>query len=177
MAELLVDEFKLAMRRLASTVAIITTVQDDGMRAGMAATAVSSVSTDPPSLVISINRQASLHDCIAASGLFCVNILSPLHNDLVMPFSGKARGEARFAFGDWEFHDSGLACLKDALASLACVVDARMTYASHTLFIGRVEAIRMAGQSDPLVWHNGAGASPYPLQADPETLLRRAGHA
>jgi flavin reductase (DIM6/NTAB) family NADH-FMN oxidoreductase RutF len=176
MAELLVDEFKQAMRRFASTVAIITTVQD-GERVGMAATAVSSVSTDPPSLVISINRQASIHDCIAGSGLFCVNMLSPSHNDLIPPFSGKVKGEARFAHGEWEGHDLGLPCLKDALASLACVVDAQMTYASHTLFVGRVEAIRMAAAAEPLVWHDGHGALPYPLGVDPAEMLRRTAHA
>ncbi len=176
MAELLVDEFKQAMRRFASTVAIITTVRD-GERVGMAATAVSSVSTDPPSLVISINRSASIHDCITGSGLFCVNMLSPSHNDLIPPFSGKVKGEARFEHGQWEGHDRGLPCLKDALASLACVVDAQMVYASHTLFVGRVEAIRMAGTAEPLVWHDGHGALPYPLGVDPSQMLPRAGHA
>ena len=73
--------------------------------------------------------------------------------------------------------DAGLPCLKDALASLACVVDAQMVYASHTLFVGRVEAIRMAGASEPLVWHDGHGALPYPLGVNPAEMLRRAGHA
>ena len=165
MPEPLVDEFKLAMRNLASTVHIITSVSD-GQRIGMTATAVSSVSMDPPSLVISINRNASLHDTIVASGLFCVNVLSPLHNELVHPFSGKSKGEERFAFGEWEHHAmTGLPCLKGALASVACVVEAKLEYATHTLFVGRVEAIRSECGVDPLVWQNGRIVSTQPAES------------
>jgi flavin reductase len=162
MTDMLVDDFKLAMRRLAAAVTIITTASG-GERTGMTATAVTAVSTDPPSLLISVNRNASLYEAVVGSGSFCVNLLTPSHNELVHPFSGKSKGEARFALGQWEGHELGPPFLKDALASIICRVDATFPYASHMLFIGRVEAVRMAGGPEPLLWHEGQGASTYPL--------------
>jgi flavin reductase (DIM6/NTAB) family NADH-FMN oxidoreductase RutF len=177
MPQPLVDDFKLAMRSLASTVHIITSVSD-GQRIGMTATAVSSLSMEPPSLVVSIHRSASLHDIIAASGMFCVNVLSPTHNDLVHPFSGKAKGEDRFSFGQWENHAmNGLPCLADALANVACVVDAQLAYGTHTLFVGRVEAIRFLRECNPLVWQNGRTVSTHPMAEPPPKGIEQAGHA
>ena len=162
MSEALADDFKQAMRRLAATVAIITS-RRDGEWIGMAATAVSAVSADPPSLVIGVNKSASLHDALVISRSFCVNLLTPPHNDLVPPFSGKSKGQERFAFGRWEGHASGVPFLTDALASLFCQVDAELSYGSHTLFVGRVEAIRMAEATDPLIWQDGRCAAARPL--------------
>jgi len=158
----LTADFRHAMRRLASTVAIITSCRD-GAPSGMTATAVTSVSVDPPSLVIAINRSASIHDVIADSRRFCVNLLGRPHAELVEPFSGKSKGAERFAFGAWEEGARGVPFLSDALASVLCQVDGALSYGSHTLFVGKVEAIRMAGTADPLLWQDGRGAGACPL--------------
>ena len=158
----LAADFRHAMRRLASTVAIITSCRD-GAPSGMTATAVTAVSVDPPSLAIAINRSASIHDVIADSRHFCVNLLSRSHAELVEPFSGKARGAERFAFGVWQEGALGVPFLTDALASLLCQVDGSLSYASHTLFVGKVEATRLERATEPLVWRNGGAMATYPL--------------
>ncbi len=80
MGERFEADFRKAMRRLASAVTVISTAHDD-RRHGMTATAVTSVSSAPPSLLACINRSASLHAPLLASRRFCVNILHGSRSD------------------------------------------------------------------------------------------------
>src|SRR5688572_16586525 len=82
-------QFKGAMRRLASGIALITTAHQ-GRRYGMAATAVSSLSLDPPALTIAVNRGASMYEPLVARGEFCVNLLRDCHAELCQSFSTAA---------------------------------------------------------------------------------------
>ena len=95
----LASDFRSAMRRLASTVTIIT-ASHGCSRHGMTATAVTSLTASPPSLLVCINQSASIHDPIVKSGRFCVNLLACDHDHLVPVFSGQLVGEERFASGD-----------------------------------------------------------------------------
>lgn len=153
LAPLLAD-FKLAMRRLASTVTIISTLEG-GRRYGMAATAVNSVTTTPPTLLVCINQTASIHAPLLASGLFCVNLLGLEHQDLVPVYSGKAAGEERFRHGTWTAGFEGLPCLADAQASLCCNTLSATTCGSHTVFIGEVRAVMLSGDARPLIYQDG----------------------
>src|SRR5262245_34703660 len=107
-------EFKRAMRRLASTVTIITTADINGHRYGMTATAVNSLTMDPPSLLICVNHNASIHAPLVGRGRFCVNVLTTEHEDLVSAFSGRLKGDERFTVGEWNDEDSGLPYLEGA---------------------------------------------------------------
>jgi flavin reductase len=151
------DGFKDAMRRLASTVAIITTCEGDTWH-GMAATAVTSVSTNPPCLLIAVNRTASLHAPVTASRRFCVNLLDVRHNDLVHIFSGALKGAERFRHGDWTQHDGGLPFLRGSAASLFCDLEVELDHATHTLFIGAITGVLTDSAADPLVWADGRTA-------------------
>jgi flavin reductase len=107
--------FKLAMRRMTSPVCLITTRADDQLY-GMTATAVQSVSADPPSLLICINRSASISRPLSLRGRFAVNVLRTAHADLVSIFSGKAENKDRFRYGNWtELED--MPVLQDAQGS------------------------------------------------------------
>src|SRR3546814_11559677 len=66
---------RAAMRRLAATVTVISTRADDGIRHGMTATAVTSVSADPPAVLACVNRSAALHAQLHLGPLFCINLL------------------------------------------------------------------------------------------------------
>lgn len=151
----LLPDFKQAMRRLAATVTIITAAHD-GLRHGMAATAVNSVTTTPPTLLICVNKGASIHDPLLASGAFGVNLLGHEHEALVPLFSGKAMGEERFSHGRWSAGWGGLPCLQDAQASLLCRVTSTLPCGSHTIVIGEVEEIHIDGEPRPLIYQDGA---------------------
>ena len=154
-AAALAGDFKAAMRRLASTVTIIT-ASHDGLRHGMTATAVTSLTASPPSLLVCINRSASIHDPIVSSGYFCVNLLACDHDHLVPVFSGKLMGEERFGSGEWTNDPSGIPSLAGAQASLFCKVVNTMEHKSHSVFIGDVERVLLSGDVSPLLYQEGA---------------------
>lgn len=156
------EDFRQAMRRLASTVAIITSGSAD-KPAGMAATAVMSAAGDPPTIVVAVNRNASLSPILAEHGRFCVNLLAERHCDLVGVFSGVAKGAERFNTGDWTASEDGLPVLADAAASMTCTTMNTLEVATHTLFVGRVDSIVNHPAIDPLVWVDGRMASAQPI--------------
>ncbi|UTP26514.1 flavin reductase family protein [Burkholderia sp. FXe9] len=149
----------LAMRRLARSVTVISSAHD-GRRYSMSATAVDSLSTDPPSLLICINRSASLYPPLDAGAGFCVNVLSAAHEGIAIDCSGRLKGEARFTTGDWHTSALGVPYLRDAQASLVCEQDGRFEYGTHTVFIGRIREVLMSGDVDPLVYLDGAYTTP-----------------
>lgn len=152
------DSFKHAMRRLATTVALITAGSGDTC-GGMAATAITSVSTEPPTILVAVNRNASIHPTLSADTHFCVNLLSPRHGELVSAFSGMLKGLDRFAVGEWRYNKSGLPILVDAMASLVSRTTMRVDVGTHTLFIGEVEEVVNHDEISPLVWMEGGFAS------------------
>lgn len=152
------DDFKQAMRRLASTVAIITSGTGENWT-GMAATAVMSLTAAPPTIAVAVNRNASLSPILSSHGHFCVNLLAERHCDLVAVFSGAAKGAARFETGDWIASSEGLPLLADAAASMTCTTVETMDIGTHTLFIGRIDSIVNHDSIDPLIWVDGRTAS------------------
>ena len=159
----IIAEFKQAMRRLASTVTIISTADVNGNRYGMAATAVTSVSTDPPSLLICVNHGASIHAPLAGRGAFCVNVLTTGHEDLVSAFSGRLKGNERFTVGDWRDDNRGIPYLEDAQCNLVCDVDTVVPSGTHSIIVGRVVAVRVAEGIAPLIYADGKLAASQSL--------------
>lgn len=152
------DGFRHAMRRLATTIALVTSGRGDRW-SGMAATAVMSVCAEPPTLLTAVNRSASLHPVLMAEERFCVNLLADRHQELVGIFSGKKKGIERFETGGWIAHETGLPVLDDALASLVCRTTQRIEVGTHTLFVGVVEHVVNHDEITPLVWVDGTFAS------------------
>lgn len=155
------DRFRAAMRRLAATVTIVTTVED-GVPHGMPATAVSSLSAEPPSLLVCVNRSASMHGPTERTRHFCINMLDAGHADLCSDFGAQARAE-RFTVGDWSEGRHGLPYLPTATAALFCAVDHAVDYGTHTIFIGRIEDIVLADDAEPLIFLGGAMGRFAPL--------------
>lgn len=141
------------LRRLAKAVVVIT-CRYGGARYAMTATAVSELSMQPPSLLVCVNRTASLHAPLAARAGFCVNILHRSHADISALCSGKEKGEARFALGRWQ-EASGTPYLADAQASFLCRHEQSLDYGTHSIVIGLVEKVLIHGTVDPLVYVDG----------------------
>src|SRR5205807_6321478 len=96
----LAAQTKLALRRLASAVAVVT-CQDGRTRHAMTATAVNAMSMQPPSMIVCVNRSAAFHAAINRAGSFAINILHRNQIEISMGCGGKARGEDRFGYGAW----------------------------------------------------------------------------
>jgi len=152
---LLQDGLKKAMRRLAATVCIITT-NESGILHGMTATAVTSLAMDPPSILISINQRASIHDPLLRSGMFCVNLLGIGHEEMSGDFSGKKAGQERFEKERWSKSKAEPPYLIDAQATISCRVDGKLAYGTHTVFIGRVTGTLVADDIKTLLHQNAS---------------------
>ncbi|OYU34773.1 flavin reductase family protein [Novosphingobium sp. PASSN1] len=149
----LAHAFKQAMRRLAASVTIITTTNSDGEPVGMTATAVTSLSAEPPSLLACVNRSASIHSSFSVGRRFCVNLLGQNHSDLSFAFGGKVGPSERFGHGDWVHAE--VPYLADAQVNFACMVDGMFDYGTHSIIVGRLDGIRLAGEFGPLVYGDG----------------------
>ena len=157
------EQFKSGMRHLAGGVTLVTTLCE-GARGGLTATAVCSVSVEPPQLLVCVNKDASAHDAIGASGIFCVNVLSAQHIALALRFAGQdgVEGDDRFSDGNWARLSTGAPCLPGALASFDCRIGAALDAGTHTIFIGRVVAMALA-EGVPLIYWGGKFVAPQAI--------------
>jgi flavin reductase (DIM6/NTAB) family NADH-FMN oxidoreductase RutF len=148
-------EFRGAMRHLPGGVSVITAGRAQEIT-GMTVTSVSSLSVEPASLIVSINREASSWPLIKRYGCFGVNILGADHLAIAERFSGKGglKGAERFAGLPLIALVSGVPLLADALAAIDCEVEEIIERHSHALVIGRVLDIRASSRSAALAyWH------------------------
>ena len=148
------EDFRHAMRRLATTIALVTTGRGEN-RAGIAATTVSSVAAAPPTLLVVVNRSASIFPVLHDEAQFCVNLLAGRQSSLVQVFGGGKKGTARFEAGAWAESAEGLPVLMDAAASIICRTTATLDVATHRLFVGEVTRIEVHASIDPLIWLDG----------------------
>ena len=142
------------LRRLAKAVVVIT-CEHEGTRFAMAATAVSELCIEPPSLLICVNRTASLYAPLSTGANFAVNILHSSHETVSAACSGKLKGEARFELGQWSRSSLGPPYLEDAQASFLCRNDRHVDYGTHGIFIGEVVDVLSHGEVDPLIYVDG----------------------
>jgi flavin reductase (DIM6/NTAB) family NADH-FMN oxidoreductase RutF len=155
----LTDGMRKAMRRLAASVVVIT-ARDGNTRYAMAASAVTSLSMDPPSMLVCVNKTASIYPVLAAGKDFCVNVLSGSHKELSAACSGALKGEERFTIGEWRTDpDTEVPFLGDAQASLICAVDGIHHYGTHGIFIGKVKRVHLHGDIYPLIYVDGRYSS------------------
>lgn len=148
-------DFKQGMRRLAAGVSIIST-NADGAPHGLLVTSVTSVSAEPPALLVCINKSASAHDPIDRAGVFCVNVLHQDDDEVAGFFSRSQFRDQRFSGLRWTSMVTGAPALREALANFDCRVSHRVEFGSHTIFIGEVMAIRLRdGDVTPLIYLNG----------------------
>jgi flavin reductase (DIM6/NTAB) family NADH-FMN oxidoreductase RutF len=152
-SEELGTSFKLAMRRFPAAVSVITSA-DQSRRHGMTATAVTSLSLDPPSLIVCINRATLLHDIMEVARRFCVNVLRRDQAALSSAFSGAIAPEARFGLGTWLTSAEGVSYLADAQVNIFCKKAAAVPYGTHTIFIGEADAVNVRDPIEPLIYQD-----------------------
>jgi flavin reductase (DIM6/NTAB) family NADH-FMN oxidoreductase RutF len=150
-------ELKRAMRRVAATVNVVS-ICVDGRPMGITATAVSSISMEPPSLLVCINRAASMHSSMGDMSHFCINVLHRDQEEVARMFADSAQHALRFLSG-WEIDCAPAPRLIDAQATILCRLSDSHSFGTHSIFIGVVEAAWTREDVDPLVYLNGRYAS------------------
>jgi flavin reductase (DIM6/NTAB) family NADH-FMN oxidoreductase RutF len=153
MGEALEGDFRKAMRTLASAVSIVSTAHDN-CRFGMTATAVCSLSMQPPTLLVCVNQSTSLHHPLLSAGQFCINILHADQDELARTF-GRKGIEDRFACGNWKLDDRGVPFIADAQANVFCTVDESYGHRTHSIVVGAVYRATMREAVHPLLYQDG----------------------
>lgn len=143
--------FRNAMAHLAAAVNIVTT-DGAGGKAGFAATAVCSVSDNPPTMLVCINRASSAHPAVIENRVVCINTLTADHQSLSALFGGKTPMAERFAAGSWSTLETGSPMLEDAMVSLDCVVREIHDGGTHDILMCDVQCIRHNGEGEALLY-------------------------
>jgi flavin reductase (DIM6/NTAB) family NADH-FMN oxidoreductase RutF len=149
--------FRQAFRRHAATVALVTYRDDQANPMGMTATSMCSLSAEPPTLLVCINRETRAHPEITGRGIFGVNLLAISQRPIAHHCSVVGR--------DKHLHDSWLAAdasadgtprLADSLAHLECTVDRSFEAYSHTVIVGLIRSVWLnPHEAAPLLYHGG----------------------
>lgn len=147
--------FRSGMSKLAAAVNVVTSVGVDGW-CGFTASAVCSVTDDPPTLLVCVNKSSQSRSAIAASRVLCVNTLADPHEDLSMAFAGAGGVKdmaTRFAGADWTTLATGAPALKGAAVSFDCRVSSVAEVGTHDVLFCEVVAIVEASEPQSLVYY------------------------
>jgi flavin reductase len=147
------QDYRQAMRRVASTVNVIT-ICVGGQPMGITATAMSSISVDPPSLLVCINRTASMHGSMEDVSHFRVNVLHRDQEEMAQIFADRRHQALRFSEG-WTVDCERPPRLIDAQASFLCRRIDHHLFGTHSIFIGQVEEVVLRDEVAPLVYLDG----------------------
>lgn len=148
-------QFKNALKLWASGVTVVTTQGRDNQPRGMTATAFSSVSLDPPQILVCLNQATDTGAALLESRRFAVNILNSAQEDVSNQFAGSTTQEQRFASIAWQAGDNGAPILSEALAALECRVVQQVQAGSHWVIIGQVDSV-VCREGDPLLYYHSA---------------------
>jgi flavin reductase (DIM6/NTAB) family NADH-FMN oxidoreductase RutF len=149
-------DFRNAMRQLTGGVSVITAGRGRDI-SGMTVTSVSSLSVDPPALIVSINREASSWPLVKRYRFFGVSILTSDQIDIAERFTGKGglKSADRFAGARWTTRASGVPLLVGALAAIDCEVEDIVERHSHAIVIGRVLDVAVSPRTAALAYWQG----------------------
>ena len=149
-------EFRSAMRTLAGGVSVISVGRGNDI-SGMTVTSVTSLSVEPATLLVSVNRLSSSFPLLRRYGAFGVNILTGDQLDIAERFAGKGglKGAERFAGAQWVTRATGVPLLTSCLASIECDVEEVIERHSHAIVIGRVRSVLTSVPSTALTYWNG----------------------
>lgn len=146
------DDLKAIMRRYPTGVTVVTTTWN-GVYYGLTVNAFTSLSLEPPLVLIAIDKRAHSHDAIKKAGVYAVNILPHDAEQLAVRFA-EAPQERRFEGLKLLRGATGAPILADALAYLDCEVEAEYPGGDHTIFVGRVVEGKVLNDKPPLVYYN-----------------------
>jgi flavin reductase (DIM6/NTAB) family NADH-FMN oxidoreductase RutF len=150
------SSFREAMSRLGAAVHVVTTAGPAG-KTGFTATAVCSVSDQPPTLLVCLNRRSQSAPVLSANGVFCVNTLNAGEEVIADLFAGRGgTREERFSRGEWIALETGAPVLASAVVAFDCRVVEIRAVASHNVIFGAVEAVRLGPPAPALVYHERA---------------------
>lgn len=147
------SEFRRVMGHFATGVTVVTTLDAEGRPCGLTANAVSSVSLDPPLVLICVDKKAETAACFTASGVFTVNVLSEAQEGLSRRFAKS--GPDKFTGVGFRTGSNGAPVLDGVIARIECRIRQSVDAGDHTIHVGEAGEIGVEGELDPLLYFRG----------------------
>jgi flavin reductase (DIM6/NTAB) family NADH-FMN oxidoreductase RutF len=152
------EDHRYGMRHFAVGVSIITARHGE-TKAGLTATAVCSVTAEPPRLVVFVNKNVAASEVVLNSGALCVNVLAGEQEEVAKAFAGmikEVHGDARFEHGAWRELVTGAPTLDGSLANFDCRVIKVFDESTHNAFLCEVLSTCERNDGEALIYLNGA---------------------
>ena len=146
-------EFLRAMRGITSTVTVIS-AKDGENKQAMTATSVASLSLDPPTMLVCINHEATIHGVMKEGLGFCINILSVGQEGLAGICSLVGKAEQRFLEGNWSGYDD-IPYNKDSQSNMFCNCIKAIEHTTHTIYLGEIIKVLNQSSFNPLLYKDG----------------------
>ncbi|MFC3183157.1 flavin reductase family protein [Cypionkella sinensis] len=156
MSEPTPKHFRDAMRAFVGNCSLITTGMGEAAT-GLIVTSAISLSAEPPLLLACVNRASSSWPVLKETGIFGWSSLGAAHQAVAERFSGfgGTKGAARYEGAEWETAVTGARLLKGAPAAFDCSIEEMIDRGTHSILIGRVQAIRTTPGAGALIYWNG----------------------
>lgn len=149
------DEFRSSMGRFATGVTVVTTLDDKGELHGMTANAFTSVSLDPPLVLVCVDFAAYTHGFVEARGSFGINILSDQQKDIAEYFASKPEYRHEKApYVETRSHRD-LPIIDEGLVFLGCEVVDSHIHGDHSIYVAEVKELLVTSEDGPLLFYNG----------------------
>ncbi|WP_133801469.1 flavin reductase [Kribbella caucasensis] len=141
------------MAKLPAAVNVVTTNGTHG-RVGITVSAVCSVTDEPPSVIICLNKSSYTHDIFEANGRVCINVLSADDEELALHFAGvtEVPMDARFGWDRWDHHSEDVPVLRQSLVSLVGHIVQQSDCGSHSVWLVRISRVLQRGETEALVY-------------------------
>ncbi len=146
------EEFRAALSRFPSGVTVVTTCDAEGRFHGITVSAFSSLSLDPPRVLVCIEKTTGSHFALERSGSFIVNMLSSDQRDLSERFASTR--DDKFEGVDIEVGIDGIPLILGCIAALECRVTSSFDGGDHSIFVGEVEKAAVS-DGDPILYFRG----------------------
>lgn len=147
--------FRNAMARLGAAVNVVTTDGPAGL-AGFTASVTLHTADEPPTLLVCLNRGASVYEAFRENGVLCVNVLGAGHQAVSNCFGGKTAMADRFAAVSWTAGASGCPVLEGASVSFECRLRQRTEVGTHDVMFCEVQAVHVSDTAGSLIYFNRA---------------------
>lgn len=155
-----------AMRRWTSGICIVA-AEVANARRGMTVSSFTSVSMDPPLILVVLNGGSDTAQWIERAGLFGVSILAAEQKEMAVTFAEADAERRRFEVGVWRRGRLGVPLLQGSLATLEVRVVQTVTAGTHRIVVGHVEEVGELRLGTPLVYFDRAYASPKGFGGEP----------
>ena len=147
------NEFRIGMRKYIYSVSVISNTQSNGRKNAITVSSVTSISINPPSIIVCINKKSSIHEGLVLNSKFCINLVNEEQQDIAEICSDPNRINERFKNIEWIGKKPPI--MKNALVNIICKVDKIVEYKTHSIVIGLVQKIKNSEHKNPLMYQEG----------------------